>query len=211
MDQVVVLAGVAVAVTLAVAGVAAVWWVTRSVRRMRRRLGPVVTAAGMATAARLAGPAVAGRPLALARELRLRAAAGRPRANPSWWSIRSERRSLRRSASAAERAVVAAVAAGAPVGDLAALCHDLRRVYRDTDHRLMLAAIDGHVGDDQARSQAAAVRGSAERIRSLAVRTLTETSGPAASRLAAQVDTEAAALAAGWSRLRDTRASQLTP
>jgi hypothetical protein len=106
--------------------------------------------------------------------------------------------------------VAAAVAAGAPVGDLPALCRDLRRVYRDTDRRLMLAAMGSHAGDDQVRSQAAAVRGNAEQIRSLAVRTLTETSGPAAGQLAAQVDNEAAALAEGWSRLRDTRAGQLT-
>ena len=67
----------------------------------------------------------------------------------------------------------------------------------------MLAAVDGRGRDEQACAQAAAVRASAEQIRSLAVRTLTETSGPAASRLATQVDTEAAALDAGWSRFRD--------
>ena len=207
MDQIAPIAGVAVAVALAATGLAA-WWATRSVRRMRRRLTGVVTATGVATAARLAGPAVIGRGPMLGRELWLRAAAGRPKASLSWWSIRSERRSLRRSVSAAEQAVAAAVAAGAPVGDLAALCHDLRRVYRDTDRQLMLAAIDGRGREDQGRSQAAAVRGSAGRIRSLAVRTLTEASAPAASRLAAQVDTEAAALAAGWSRLREIRAGQ---
>jgi hypothetical protein len=202
MEQVVALAGIAAAVTLAAASVTA-WWVMRSVRRMRRRLGSV-SAARMATAARLTGPVAMSRPSMQARELWLRAAAGRPRVDPSWWLIRDERRSLQRSASAAEHSVAAAVAAGAPVGELPALCRDLRRLCRDSDRRLMLAALDGRGRDDQARVQATAVRASAERIRSLAVRTLTETSGPAASRLATQVDTEAAALDAGWSRLRDT-------
>lgn len=202
MEQVVALAGIAAAVTLAAAGVTA-WWVMRSLRRMRRRLGSV-TAAGMATAARLAEPAAISRPSVQARELWLRAAAGRPRANASWWSIRNERRSLQRSASAAEHSVAAAVAAGAPVGELPVLCRELRRLRRDADRRLMLAAVDGRGRDEQARVQVAAVRASAERIRSLAVRTLTEISGPAASRLATQVDTEATALDAGWSRLRDT-------
>ena len=54
------------------------------------------------------------------------------------------------------------------------------------------------------------MRGNAEQIRSLAVRTLTETSGPAAGQLAGQVENEAAALAEGWSRLRDIRPGQLT-
>jgi hypothetical protein len=40
--------------------------------------------------------------------------------------------------------------------------------------------------------------------RGVPARALNETSGPAASRLATQVDTEATALDAGWSRLRDT-------
>jgi hypothetical protein len=209
MDYVVLIAGAAAALTLTASGVAA-WRVTRSVRRMRRRLAPAVTLAGLASAARLAGSTLSTRRPMIARELRLRAAAAQPRANPSWWSIRGERRSLRLSVGAAEHSLAAAVAAGAPVGDLSALCRDLRRVYRDTDRRLMLAAVGGHAGDDQVRSQAAAVRGSAEQIRSLAVRTLTETSGPAAGQLAAQVDNEAAALAEGWSRLRDIRAGQLT-
>jgi hypothetical protein len=209
MDTVVLVAGIAAAMTLAAGGVAA-WWVTRSVRRMRHRLGTAVTAAGMATAARLAGRAVTSRRPMLARELWLRAAAARPRANPSWWSIRSERRSLRQEVGAAEHSVAAAEAAGARLGELPALCRDLRRVYRDTDRRLMLAALDSHGRDDQVRSQAAAVRGSAGQIRSLAVRTLTETSGPAVGQLATQVETEGAALAAGWSWLRESRAGQLT-
>jgi hypothetical protein len=209
MNAVVLMAGAAAAVTLAAGGVAA-WWVTRSVRRMRRRLATVVTAGSLASAAQLAGAAVMSRRPVLARELWLRTTAARPRANPSWWSIRGERRSLRRSVGAAEHSVAAAAAAGAPVGELPALCRDLRRVYRDADRRLMLAAMDSRAHDDQVRSQASAVRGSAEQIRSLAVRTLAETSGPAAGHLAAQVDTEAAALAAGWSRLRDARAGQLT-
>ena len=203
MEQAVAFTGIAAAVALAAAGVAA-WWVTWSVRRMGRRLR-AVTAAGMATATQLAGPAVIGRPTGLARGLRLRAAAGRPRANSSWWASTSERRSLRRSASAAEHSVAAAVAAGAPVGELPALCRDLRRVCRDADRKLMLAAMDGR-DREQAQVQAAAVLASAERIRSLAVRTLSESSDPEASRLAAQLDIETAALDAGWSRLRDTHA-----
>jgi hypothetical protein len=209
MDYVVLIAGAAAALTLTAGGVAA-WWVTRSVRRMRRRLAPSVTSAALASAARLAGSTLSSRRPVLARELRLRAAAGRPRANPSWWSIRGERRSLRLSVGAAEHSVAAAVAAGAPVGDLPVLCRDLRRVYRDTDRRLMLAAVGGQAGDDQVRGQAAAVRGNAEQIRSLAVRTLTETSGPDAGLLAGKVENEAAALAEGWSRLRDIRAGLLT-
>jgi hypothetical protein len=205
MEQVVVFAGIAAAVTLVAAGVTA-WWVMRSVRRMRRRVGSV-TVAGMAAAARLAESAAITHPSMQARELWLRAAASRPRADPSWWSIRNERRSIQRSASAAEHSVTAAVAAGAPVGELPALCRELRRLRRDADRRLMLAAVDGRGRDEQARVQVAAVRASAERIRSLAVRSLTETSGPAAGRrLATQVDTEATALDAGWSRLRDTYA-----
>lgn len=209
MDVVVLIAGAAAAVTLAAGGVAA-WWVTRSVRRVRHRLTTAVTAAGLASAARLAGSPVRSRRPALARELWLRATAARPRVSPSWWSIRGERHSLRRSVGAAEHSVAAAVAAGAPVGDLPALCRDLRQVYRETDRRLMLAALGSHAGNDQVRSQAVALRGSAGQIRSLAVRTLAETSGPATGQLAAQVDNEAAALAEGWSRLRDTRAGQLT-
>jgi len=149
MEQVVALAGIAAAVTLAAAGVTA-WWVMRSVRRMRHRLGSV-SASRMATAARLAGRAAISRPSMQAPELWLRAAAGRPRADPSWWSIRDERRSLHRSASAAQHSVAAAVAAGAPVGELPALCRDLRRLCRAADRRLMLAAVDGHGRDDQAR------------------------------------------------------------
>jgi hypothetical protein len=209
MEQAVIFAGVAVVVALAAAGVAA-WWVMRSMQRMRRRLG-VVTAAGMARAGRLTGPAVSGRPPMLTRELRLHAAAGRPRANPSWWSIRSERRSLRRSTSAAEHSVAAAVAAGAPVGELPALCRDLRRARRDADRQLMLAAMDARGRDERSRVQTAAVLASAARIRSLAVRTLAETTDPAADRLAAQVHIEASALDAGWSRLRDARAETVYP
>ncbi len=74
MDDLVLIAGVAAAVTLAAGGVAA-WWVTRSVRRIWRRLAPLVTSAGLASAARLAGSTLGSRRPMLARELRLRAAA----------------------------------------------------------------------------------------------------------------------------------------
>ena len=203
MNHVAVFAGIAVIVAVAAGGVTA-WWLMRAVRRLAAGLA-------VASAVRLAGRVASARRPVQGREVWLRAAAARPRASLSWWSIRNERRALRRSVGAAEHAVTAARAAGAPVGELPALCRDLHRVHRDADRQLMLAALDGRGHDDQARAEAAAVRGSAEQIRSLAARALTVASGPASSQLAGQVEAEAVALAAGWSRLRDTGTGQLVP
>jgi hypothetical protein len=211
MDHIVLLAGVAALLMIATVGTAA-WWMARAARRLSRRLlGPGIAAVrnrdAVAARRRIAGVAT-GRSGVQAHELGLRAAAARPRANPAWWSAQHERRLLRRSVTAAERTVAAAAAADAPVGELPALCGELRRVHGDVDRQLMLAALHGEPPGGQARAQAAKARASARQIRSMAARAHAETSMPTADELAARVDSEALALSAGLSSLRETRTAR---
>jgi hypothetical protein len=211
MDHIVLLAGVAALLMIATVGTAA-WWLARAARRLSRRLlKPGVAAArnrdAVGARRRIAGVAT-GRSGVQAHELGLRAAAARPRANPAWWSAQHERRSLRRSVAAAERTVAAAVAADAPVGELPGLCGELRRVHGDVDRQLMLAALHGEPPGGQALAQAAKARASARQIRSMAARVHAETSMPTADELAARVDSEAVALTAGLSSLRETRTAR---
>ena len=219
MDHIVLLAGVAALLMIAMVGTAA-WWMARAARRLSRRLlGPGIAAVrnrdavaarrrdAVAARRRIAGVAT-GRSGVQAHELGLRAAAARPRANPAWWSAQHERRSLRRSVAAAERTVAAAAAADAPVGELPALCGELRRVHGDVDRQLMLAALHGEPPGGQARAQAAKARASARQIQYMAARAHAETSMPTADELAARVDSEALALTAGLSSLRETRTAR---
>lgn len=140
-------------------------------------------------------------------DLRLRAGAARPRPSAAWLSAQAGRRRLRLAVCAAERTVTEADRAHLPLGELPMLCRDLRRVQRDLDRRLMLAAAHGHRADRATAQQVAAVCGNAERVRLLAARALDEAAEPAIRRLAATVETEATALEAGrasWRRQVDS-------
>ncbi len=213
MGHVVLLAGVAALVVIATVGTTA-WWITCAVRRLSRRLKAGISAVlgrDAVDARRRIAAVATGQSGVQPCELRLRAAAARPRANPAWWFAQRERRSLRRSVAAAEQTVAAAAAADAPVGELPALCGELRRVHSDVDRQLMLAALHGKQPDSQTSAQASKARASAEQIRSLAARAHTEISMPTADQLAARLDSEAVALTAGLSSLRETRTVHFAP
>jgi hypothetical protein len=206
MDHLVLLAGVAALFMIATVGMAA-WGTMRAVRGLPRRLKALaaILSRDTVTHRRITG-FVAGRSGIQPHKLGLRTAAARPQANPAWWSAQRERRSLRRSIAAAERTVAAAAAADAPVGELPALCRELRRMRNDIDRRLMLAASHGQQPDGQTRAQAYKARVSAEQIRLLAARAHAEIRMPIADEFAARVDSEAVALTAGLASLGDTRA-----
>ena len=212
MGHVVLLAGFAALIMIATVGTAA-WWIIRAVRRLPRRLTGLtaIVSRDTVTARRRITEVVVGQSGVQPNELRLRAAAARPQANPAWWSAQHERRSLRRSVAAAERTVAAAAAADAPVGELPALCRELRRVHSDVDGQLMLAASYGKRPDSQTRAQVSKARASAEQIRSLAAHAHAEIRMPTADELAARVDDEAVALTAGLASLGDTRTAQSAP
>jgi hypothetical protein len=191
---------------LAAAGVVATWTIRVIWHRLRGRGSAELTARrGTAVRRRLRAMRADRASVDLA-GLRLRARACRPRASAAWWSVRVTRRRLRLAVGAAEGTVAAAERVHAPLGELPVLCRDLRRLQRDLDRRLLLAAAHGGRPDRPTALQVATVRAHAEKIRLLAARSLEEAAEPALHRLAERVDAEGAALDAGlanWRRQTD--------
>lgn len=134
--------------------------------------------------------------------LGLRAVALRPRTSVGWWSARVSRRRLRLAVSAAYRTVAVAERSQAALGDLPELCRELRRLHRDLDRRLLLAAAHARRPDPTTAVQVATMRAHADRIRLLAGRCLDEVTEPALHRFTVTIETEAAALDAGLASLR---------
>jgi hypothetical protein len=179
------LAAVVVAgAVLVAASAAGAWWLSR---RVRRRLGAV----GSAAAAR-ARRAVAGR------------AAGRwrlwsvPLPDRRWLAAARRRRGLWRAVRAAERSVALAREAGAPAGELQALCRQLRGAAGDADRLLAMprpARSAGSPGSVSARADdLIAIAG---QIQAAAAGAAVAMSRPAVGGLADDVRREAEALSAG--------------
>jgi hypothetical protein len=176
------LAGVVVAGTTA--GVLAVWWFRRTRRRLRAGLA-ARRPARLLTGGRLGEAAVSG----LLRQ---------PFLASGWWRWQLGRAGMWRAVHDAERAVADARAAGAPVGELPALCRQLRAVAAQADAALRVAATGGE--RDRGAGQVADVLDAARALHRTAARSMREVTGPPAAALRAQTRQEADALAAGLAR-----------
>ena len=173
-------------VVVLAAAAGAVWWVKRRVRRRLERIGRAVTRRGAGISA---GAAAAGWQWLWSR----------PLPDRRWIAAGRARRRLWRAVDAAGHAVAVAREAGAPTGDLEALCRRLRQAAADTDRSLVMAG----------RATAAtrtAQPGSAEvgdlvraagLIQEAAASAMASLSQPAAASLADDARQEAEALSAG--------------
>jgi hypothetical protein len=176
---------IAAAALLAVTLAAAVW-LRRRVKRGLEALR-LVMADHMRGAA--AGAAGAGR----------RWLWSRPVPDRRWRAAIAARRRLWRAVGAAERAVAAAHDAGAPTGELDALCRRLRQAAVDADRSLAVqrhATVAGG-GMEPVSCQVTDLVAVAGQIQSAASAALASLSRPATSALTDDVHREAVALAAG--------------
>src|SRR4051812_35235288 len=134
-----------------------------TVRRARRRLrrwrsafswGAVPALLFRPAGGRRGGPALAARGAAV------------PAGDPRWGAGQHQRQRMWRAVAAAERAVRAARASDAPLGDLAVLTRQLHRAALSVDAMLRAGA------DHEARAHLAEVLTAADGIRSAAVEAL---------------------------------------
>lgn len=176
------LAAGAICVVVALAGTC---WLTR---RLRRRLKGTGRAVAERAAGAGIGAASAGR----------RWLWSRPVPDRRWLAAGRARRRLWRAVGAAGHAVVQARGAGAPTGDLDALCHRLRQAAAQTDRSLAMAgrATPGNQ-PGPASSQVNDLVLTATLIQDAAASALASMSQPAVSTLADDVRREAVALSAG--------------
>lgn len=133
------------------------------------------------------------------------AVAASPMSQPGWWLAQRERHRLWRSVTAAERAVVAAVDGGAPVGDLPSLSRRLRLQAESVDGAVQAA---GAALPGEARSRVTDVVVMADQVRRAATEALLATAAdPTGHGLADAIAVEVAALrhglaATSWPRPR---------
>src|SRR3954449_2118282 len=185
-----VVTGVAtvVLVVFMLAGVVAVWSFVRASRRRYRRLR--MTLAGLSRAsARSALLAGAGARV-------VSGVAALPVADMSWWATQRDRHRMWRAVTAADRPVATAVAADAPVGDLAVLTRRLRKTAASVD-AAMRASGRSTALPDAVRRQVVDVVRAADDVRDAAVEALAAVAQPATSALTDAVRTEVAALRHG--------------
>ena len=165
---------------------AAAWWLQRRIRRRLERIG--LAAAGRAGGIS-AGAARAG----------WRWLWSRPLPGRRWIAASRARRSLWRAVSAADHAVAAARKAGAPTGDLPALCRRLRQAAADADRSLAIAARAAPAATprEPASAEVTDLVRAAGRIQDAAASAVASLSRPAARSLADDARREADALSAG--------------
>ena len=165
---------------------AAAWWLQRRIRRRLERIG--LAAAGRAGGIS-AGAARAG----------WRWLWSRPLPDRRWIAASRARRSLWRAVSAADHAVAAARKAGAPTGDLPALCRRLRQAAADADRSLAIAARAAPAGQprEPAPAEVTDLVRAAGLIQDAAASAVASLSRPAARSLADDARREADALSAG--------------
>jgi hypothetical protein len=172
-------------VVVLAAAAGAVWWVKRRVRRRLERIGRAVTrrAAGIS-----AGAAVA----------EWQWLWSRPLPDRRWIAAGRARRRLWRAVGAAGHAVAVAREAGAPTGDLKALCRRLRQAAADADRSLVMA---GRATAATRTAQPASAEVSdlvrAAGLIQAAASAVASLSRPAAASLADDARREAEALSAG--------------
>ncbi len=130
----------------------------------------------------------------------LAAGPGRPQLPPvgsaSWWLTQRDRRRMWASVTAADGAVARARELYAPVGDLPALCRELRAAATAVDAALRDASPTGR-GASVVSRQVSDVVAVASELRAAAVGAVTGVSAPQLRVLADRVALERAALAAG--------------
>src|SRR4051812_15373517 len=185
-----VVTGVAtvVLVVFMIAGVVAVWSLVRASRRRYRRLRMMLTGLSRASSrsALLAG---AGARV-------VSGVAALPVADVSWWATQRDRHRMWRAVTAADRAVATAVAADAPVGDLAALTRRVRKTAASVDAALRAGGRTAPMPEPVRRQLADVVR-AADDVRDAAVEALAAVAQPATSALSDAVRIEVAALRHG--------------
>jgi hypothetical protein len=169
-------------ICVAVAGAGA-WWLKRQVRRRLEVARQVVVARAAGTAAGAGWRWLWSRPLP----------------NGRWVAAGRTRRRLWRAVSAAEHAVSQARKAGAPTGDLDALCRRLRQAASDAGRSLAMAGratVPSHQ-EEPVSSQITDLVEAAGLIHEAAASAVASMSRPAARSLADDVRREAVALSAG--------------
>ncbi len=172
-------------VLLAVAA-AAVWWLRRRIRRRLQVLGLALAARALGAAA---GAASGGG----------RWAWSLPAPGRRWIAAGRARRKLRRAVGAAGHVVAVARKAGAPTGDLDALCRRLRQAAADADRSLAMAGRatgPGHQPEPVC-TQVTDLVLAAGAIQDVAALAVASMSGPAVRGLADDARREALALSAG--------------
>lgn len=174
-------------VILAVVGAVSAWMTVRNVRRRMRRWRAVLSWRRLPALPRQAAPALAARVAAV------------PATDPRWWLRQHQRQRMWRAVASTERAVRAARAADAPLGDLAFLTRQLHRTARSVDAMLRAGA------DNEARVHLAEVLDAAYDIRAAAVEAMLTVAQPQATGLADAVRTEVAAVRYGLTAADSSR------
>lgn len=180
LGDVLLLLGV-VTLLLMVTVVATTALAVRGVRRRYRRLRARMSMRGVGTTSRPDLPAV-------------RAAAAATVGSAAWWASQRDRQRMWRAVSGAQNAVAVAQEAGAPVGDLPALCRQLSSAAAGVD-----AVLRAGAGDRSWRRDASAeqVEQAALDVQRAAVQSITmHTAGDTQPMLTA-VRQEVVALSAG--------------
>jgi hypothetical protein len=171
-----------VLVTVLVVGAAFVWWSVRKARVWYRR-------------ARIAVGLVPG-DRSGAGSRAMAGVASLPLTELSWWVVQRDRHRMWRAVTAAERSVAAAVAANAPIGDLAALTRRIRKTAESVDATLR-ACGPSVSAVRPLRQQVTELVAAAEQVRAAALEALTAVSRPATAGLTDAVLVEVAALRHG--------------